>query len=421
MKRSFIIITLLYAGCSATETGNPNNEGGEPAHGACDETPRGIELDEETSLGFSAREIAENIEGNHTETLEWLEGELANASFEGSTELAVRVELGDSARFVASEHKSGGQEGHALGAECSDRLELDATVFITSADGALDERVDAVFRAESTRLASARFAITTDDLGGQLEVTLNPPQGFEPDGPPRLAFDIGIADVGFAGSIGVTATFDNGAGVAAGSGGLIARWPAGNPCDFGFPISTDQSSAYQQVFQAFDTGGPLELSYEPETLDSELTLELTASGGTVCEGLAGSTEAAREVRFEGELALESDDGVIDGVFAVEVFGQIDASGELISQASMSTTSEDTAGWLETLGIHQSVDFSGYDHGQVALTAGIYGGELTGALSVRGADVADCVTNPPDPDRNGMGAPGCSGTDYFDLWVARFSK
>jgi hypothetical protein len=89
--------------------------------------------------------------------------------------------------------------------------------------------------------------------------------------------------------------------------------------------------------------------------------------------------------------------------------------------AMYQTSETPEALLDALGIHQSVDFSGYDHGQVSVTAEIYGGALTGALSVRGAEVPDCINNPPEVDPNGMGAPGCQGTDYVDLWVARFSE
>ncbi len=422
MKRSIIIMTLLCAGCSsATETGNPHDEPGEPGlGGACKEAPHDIEMDETTSLGFSAQDVAAMIEGTHTETLEWLDGELASPSFDGSTQLEVRVEVGDSARFVQSERASGGQEGllAGLGGDCNDRLELDATVFITSADGALDERVEAVFRAESTRLASSSFSVSTDEVSGQLEVTLNPPSGFEPEGPANLTFDVGIADVGFAGRIGVTATYSDGGSLAAGGGGPIARWPADNPCELGFPVPTDQSDASQRVLDGFNAPEPLELSYEPEMDGSALRLALNANA-TVCETLTGGAETTREVRFQAELALESDDGVIDGVFPVEVYGQVKADGELVSQASMSTTSENTADWLESLGIHHTVDFSAHDHGQVALTAEIYAGELTGALSVRGADVPDCLNSPPEPDSSGMGAPGCAGIDYVDLWVARF--
>src|SRR5690606_29834492 len=125
---------------------------------------------------------------------------------------------------------------------------------------------------------------------------------------------------------------------------------ADNPCELGFPVPTDQSDTSQRVLDGFNAPEPLELSYEPEMDGSALRLALNANA-TVCETLTGGADTPREVRFQAELALESDDGVIDGVFPVEVFGQLEANGELVSQASMSTTSENTADWLESLGIH----------------------------------------------------------------------
>src|SRR5690606_6802031 len=104
------------------------------------------------------------------------------------------------------------------------------------------------------------------------------------------------------------------------------------------------------------------------------------------------------------------DGAIDGVFGVQVYAQRETSGAVTRvHVNMSEISEQPEELLEMLGIQESVDFSGYDHGQVVLSAELYGDELNGALSVRGADVADCVTNPPEPDPDGMGAPGCRGT------------
>jgi len=420
----------LSLGCSTvTDTGNPERDNtGEPAGDTCERTPSPIELGEVSSLGFSAADLIALGEGSHTETLVWLENEIASSSGVGSTEVEVRLELGDSARFVDRSPKpseNNGQEGGpdiAYESSCNDRLELDATLTLKTADGALDESVPVVVWAETERLVHVNFSLDADEVTGSLEVTVEPPPGFEAEGPPQLGFDIQIADVGFVGSIGVTGTYSGNGGVAAGGGGPIAQWPENNPCDFGFPVATEDSESVQQALDAFNGRGPLTLEYEPEAPASDLSYSLSADSDTVCEALDG--EGAGELAFTGELELTSSDGTIEAKLPVQVSTGLDG-GELyfvsVSMVESSESSGEPDQMLETLGIHQSVDFSGYDYGQVWLSAQVYGGALEGTLSARGAEVPDCLTNPPEPDPNGMGSPGCQGTDFIELWVARFAE
>src|SRR5690606_10242521 len=207
-------------------------------------------------------------EGVHAQTLAWLDGEIANGSFSGSTELEVTVALSGSARFVDSEPKETDGEGAAIGeigTYCNDRLELDATLAIKTADGALDEVADVVLKAESPRLARANFVLDADQLGGELDVELSAPQGYELDGAPKLSFDVQIADVGVAGGIDVAATYrNNDDAVAAGGGARLARWPDINGCDSGFPVAIEESQSFQEISDSFNGRGPLQLSYEPD-------------------------------------------------------------------------------------------------------------------------------------------------------------
>jgi hypothetical protein len=46
-------------------------------------------------------------------------------------------------------------------------------------------------------------------------------------------------------------------------------------------------------------------------------------------------------------------------------------------------------------------------------------QLAGDLTVNGTIVPDCIKNPPTPDPDAMGAPGCQGVDFVPLWVANF--
>ncbi|HWO12987.1 MAG TPA: hypothetical protein VNN80_25985, partial [Polyangiaceae bacterium] len=364
----------------------------------------------------------------HTETLAWRDNEIASSSGDGSTEVEVRLEFGESARFVDRSPKpseDNGQEGGpdiAYEYSCNDRLELDATLTLKTADGALDESVPVVVWAESERVVHTNFSLDADEIAGSLEVMVEPPPGFEADGPPELQFNIDIADVGFVGSISVMGTYSGNGGVAAGGGGPIAKWPENNPCDIGFAVATEDSESVQQALAAFNGRGPLTLEYEPEAPASQLSYSLSADSDTVCEELDGGS--AGELAFDGELELTSADGSIEANVPVQVTTGLDG-GELyfvsVSMVESSESSGEPDQMLESLGIQQAVDFSGYDYGQVWLSAQVYGGALEGSLSVRGAEVPDCLTNPPEPDPNGMGSPGCQGTDFTDLWVASFGE
>lgn len=415
-------------GCSSvTDTGNPHRDnGGEAGGDHCDSTPEPIELDAMSPLGFSAADVVALAGGTHTETLAWLENEVASSSGSEPTEVEVRLEFDGEARFVDREPKMNDGEDLAEGgpdiayeSTCHDRLELEATLTLRTADGALDETLPVIVWAETERLAHADFSLDADALAGSLEVSVEAPPGFEPDGPPKLGFDVRIADVGFAGSIGVQATFQSDDAVVAGAVGPIAKWPEDNPCQTGFPVPAAESSSVQQALDAFNGRGPLALEYEPEAEASELSYALSVTTGTVCEELDGA--GAGELTFEGSLELTSADATIDATLPVEVTTGLEQGELYFVQASMAESSEDPNQLLETLGIQASVDFSSYDYGQVFFSASLYGGLLEGSLSARGADEADCVQNPPEPNPDGMGAPGCRGTDFYDLWVARFSE
>lgn len=420
MRKSLLGAALLSLSCSSvTDTGNPDrDDGSETGAGNCVNTPTPIELETVSALGFSAAHVIALAEGTHTETLAWLENEMVTSSGGDPSEVEVHLELGPNARFVDREPKQddGGDtlEGDLGEPACNDRLELDATLTLKTADGLLDESVETVVWAETANLAHADFQIDADELAGSLSLSVEGPAGFEPDGPPQLRFDVRMAEVGFAGSIAVSASYSGDGGVAFGGGGPIAKWPDDNPCDFGFPVPVEQSQRVQEALTTFNGRGPLELEYEPETAASELSYALSATGEYVCEELDAASEGS--VSFSGKLELTSDDGSIEVDLPVEVSTGPEGAETSWVNVAMYQTSETPEALLETLGIHQSVDFAGYDHGQVTVTAQVYGGTLTGALSVRGAEVPDCLT---DPDPNGSGA--CQGTDYFDLWVARFSE
>jgi hypothetical protein len=434
MRRTILGLSLCSLGCSlslacsdVTDTGNPERDiGGETDGGECEDTRTPIEVDAVSPLGFSAADVIALAQGTHTETLAWLDNEASQSSGSEPTELEVRIEFEEGARYVDSEPKPSGdgtldEGGPDIGYEstCNDRLELDATLTLKTADGALDETVPVVVWAETARLAHADVSLDADNLTGSLQVSVEGPRGYELDGPPKLGIGVRVADVGFAGSVGVSATFRGDGGVAFGGGGAIAEWPENNPCDFGFPVPVEQSDNVQEALESFNGRGPLTLEYEPEATPSELSYALSASSETVCEEL--DAESAGELTFAANLELESADGTIETILPVQVTTGLEGGELYFVNASMAESSEEPGALLETRGIGASVDFAGYDYGQLSLSAQVYGGTLEGTLSVRGAIEADCLTNPPEPDPDANGSPGCRGTDFYDLWVARFNE
>lgn len=417
------------SGCSVTDTGNPvgpdDNGEGTLGGGSCDEKESDIAFDEQTSLGFSAADVATVVSGRHTETLAWLDAAAATSA-EGTTEVQVDVDLDETARYVKRgprDERSDGLlgDGAAAGSDCNDRLALAATLTLTTADGKLDEVVETTLYADSTTFTSTTFTLPADELMGDLEVTPDAPSGFQVDGPPELQFDIQFADVGWAGQVGALVKYKDevsaSGGAAAYGGSAIAQWPAENPCVGSFPVPAAQSEALEAVLDAFNGRGSLTVTYEPDGEPAELDYELGSDAEYVCESLPDGS-----LRFAGQLELSSNDGLIDGRFPLDVSVEPDESGAVMHvYALMMEYGDDTAALLETFGIGQSVDFAGYDQGLVRLEAQLADDALSGALSVRGVVVADCTMAPPDDASGGTGAPGCRGADDTDLWVARFNE
>ena len=414
------------SGCSVTDTGNPATPGDGQLGGAwCDEVESEIDFDEETSLGFSAADVAPLVSGRHTETLAWLDG--ANAtSGEGTTEIEVDVVLDETARYVKRSFRDDQSDGllgdgAAGGIDCNDRLALGATLTLTTADGKLDEVVETTIHADSAMLASTTFSLPADELMGDLQVTPSVPSGFEVDGPPQVQFDITFADAGWAGQVNALVKYKDdvsasGGAPAYGSSG-IAQWPAENPCAPAVPVPSDQSEALQALLDAFNGRGPLTVTYEPDGEPAALDYELGSDAEYVCEGLLDGS-----LDFVGQLHLSSDDGLIEGRFPLDVSMEPDDSGAVTHvYALMMEYGDDPAALLEGFGIGQSIDFTGYDQGLVRLEAQLADDTLSGVLSVRGVVVADCPMTLPDDGSSGMGAPGCSGANYTDLWVASFGE
>lgn len=426
-----------------TDTGNPYDDdnggvtGGEGGLGGnCDETPSELDPSAMTSLGFPAQAVLDLVVGEHTEALAWLDGNVAYGPESGRSEITLTVTAVGAPLLIDREPRQAqndnGQEGGGLALGeieyyCNDLIRINATVAITTASGALDEEVDAVFEANASDFASGRFSIDLPDIQGSFEA--------EPVVPPNseltsasLAIELGFTQFGSSGAFSLGTTFRSLDGQAAGQGGAgeIAHFPADNYCGpSGASVTADQTVrglSMGQALDALNAMSPGTVRYQSGA-PSDLTLAFTSAEARVCAQFAdsqygGGAADDMTLEFPGVVRLISTDGRIDGSVALQIIESTEG-GIRSTRAEANTNAQSAAGapaLLPQFGIQDDVDFSAYDGGMVQFLTTV-ADTTGGSLRVYGLDVADCVNNPPPPDPNAMGSAGCRGTDRVPLWGA----
>lgn len=151
-----------------TDTGEV---GGEPQ---CVDTPTVLAGDESSPLGFSGEELLLGKLGVRATTLKFA-GEPTTLRDEiRGLELPLSVELRHEAgeiRWVDSEpNPNYDNQGNESGLqECTDRLEIDVKLDFVTAEGELDEHVDAVLVA--TEVETATLQVEVEQLAGSLDLT----------------------------------------------------------------------------------------------------------------------------------------------------------------------------------------------------------------------------------------------------------
>jgi hypothetical protein len=145
----------LVASCGGTSTGNPYDRGTGGEHsgnsGQCEEQrAMELELDAESELGFSARDVLDHAGEQREETLRWraLNG-VSYGPESGTQTLTFGITPTGKARFVEYVPKSSGFE---IASDCGEQLEIPVEVTLQSAQGALDERFTTVLTARSVEL-----------------------------------------------------------------------------------------------------------------------------------------------------------------------------------------------------------------------------------------------------------------------------
>lgn len=331
-------------------------------------------------LGFSAVPVRELAIGTFEVDVVWRRAEqIAYSPGVGSSTLTVAIEDEGEVRFVESlspdpEIENGPDDG------CPDRLEVDARVRLSTADGALDEVFDvpiAAMRPEVVAIADER---ELEELAGSLRVTSQPKDSEL--GP--LSFDLAVSELGVFGSMELPLTIDHGSAVAA-TVLELARFPdEESACEFGVPVGFDQplgGITGADTLAVWAAAGPHALVDETGT-ETALAIELGEAPSIVCASLDQRGPAA----FDLDLHLTSADGRIDGEIDVLVDARLDADGAIEkvgfyrNDAAVRPFDPDE---LESRFGIKGVDLDGYDAATLEMHGFVSVDGLDAELTVRG--------------------------------------
>jgi hypothetical protein len=456
MNKSLSCLALLWAagalhGCNAdatdpirevidTDTGN-SNEGisstGEEGNlgGNCEETEVELDPSAQTSLGFTAQSVLDFVVGEHSSSLAWLDATEEYGPESGRSEIALTVTplgppvLVDREPRAASNGDS--EEGGLLLGEiyspCNDSIRIDVSIAVTTARGALDEVVETSIVANASDFAQGRFSLDLANLDGSFEATPTAPRNTEITRSSLVA-ELGFSTLGSVGAFSLQSEFRSldGQAVGQGGGGALAHFPADDYCGpAAVSVTAEQSVrglSMAQALGALNATSPSQVRYQSGA-PSELTLTFSSAETRVCAGFGEpaygqDTAGGMTLEFPGVATLSSADGRVEGNVPLQIVAS-NENGTIMTtaQANIDAEPSGAAALPSQFGVQDAIDFSVYDGAMVQFSSTVASDTIGGSLRVYGLDVADCVTNPPPPDPDGMGSPGCRGTDRIPLWGA----
>lgn len=140
----------------------------------CEEIVTVLGMDEVSALGFSGADLVALAEGTHVETLRWSED---GATTELTLEVAITA---TEVRYVDAEPVYP-EEGDvpAIGIECPDSLEVDATLGFTTADGAFAESFATEIASYEGEQAFTWITVDPEELEGTWTYTLMDPSEYD--------------------------------------------------------------------------------------------------------------------------------------------------------------------------------------------------------------------------------------------------
>ncbi len=432
------LLTLLVSSCTTGQIGGEiehTDNGGEASGESCEEVvSQAIELDEETVIGVSARELIDAITGVHQTTLSW-GGDLEEGDYEltpDSGETTITVEViprPETAVFVDLEvEESDGEDGRVLidepgGNQCTDEVRVTADVVITSANGAFDDTFEATFSTKTGSVASTRINIVPGELAGSFDIAST--AGGEPV---QTAISLSFSFGTLSGTVSgiwqqVHGDPDDPDSLVSGALMTYARFPA-DGCEWG-TLVTEESPWGAAIFEAVEAATAFELTWQNgdttglavETTIAKLCLEASAyeSGGTI----AGDAVSI----------VSTEDGLVNATWEAEVRAWVE--GDAITSVSVTSVESeyqatDAASFAEQSGI-SGIETDATDLAfEFTYSLGPSDETASGTLTVFELLVPDCARPDYEPEieespDGGSGSPGCMGIDYVELETATFRE
>jgi hypothetical protein len=286
----------------------------------CARTERALGEGDAGALGFEAGAFLQLISGEFRSALTW------SAGAPGPTDLVLGVQPRGDVRYVAREYRYPRDARFIISnngtryLECGDRLAVDAEVSIVSADGALNEVIDAVVEADSAGYAKITAASTRDALVGHVLDSAQPGDAerrFD-----DVTFTFGVSPFGLEASVAahprfVESDLDTQQCTELATNRLSACSPWG---------AVSIAPGDEVVGLSFEGAIALANAASPVTLDSgaELTLTFEASPEPSCVGIDTPALLPHILQFPARVQLGSSDGRVGGAMDVQVTAE--ASG-----------------------------------------------------------------------------------------------
>lgn len=428
---------VLAFGCQSDNGGQSGDfsgqdgEGGPNSGNGCKDIETPIDTGDDSMLGFSADDLQPLVDQGFTAPLTWQPvNSVGYTPGSGSTELSIAATATGEVWYVTSEPESGnGEEGGPsinLGAICPPpRLRIGVDVQVSTSDGALAESFSGKIDASSPNLAKLSHDFELDAIAGSFAIE-SLPEGGELMG---LGLGATLTAAGMTGSVSsllqITYPADDPLeGAVSAQGVVFATWPESVSCPpdqsgiSGIPAAIEDEAlglSGAEALELYNDATPVTVTWLDGS-ESELTLTATSAGDGCVRPypyVYSPEDPEATVVYPVTLHAVSEDGTLDGTY----------------EATLTTTprrdSDDhrvvievnlplELGQVAEAGLEDVTMPSGLHRLFYTLTSDVENGAANGWLKLNGLTDPPCLTDPPEPDPNAMGAPGCEGTHVTEL-------
>lgn len=443
--RCWVAMGVLLAACSSSDTDTPLSPAGDtslvargwygpgpgdlsacPAAyeqvggGDCSRSERAVGQGDEDALGFEAAALLELISGEHRSDITWQGGAASGAG--GPTELVLNVEPRGDVRFVERDFRyprdgygSTISNNGARYLDCGDRLAVDARLSIVSADGALNEVVDAVVEADSERYAKITITASREALAGSVLASPRDTNGQPFD---ELTLTFGISALGLEASLAAHPQFvreDLGTQRCSVLGSMYlspscSPWGAAQlrPGDDLLGLSFEGAVALANAASPavlLDTGAELSMTFE-------------AAPEPTCIGIDTPAALPSILQFPARVQLASSDGRVGGSMDVQLTAE--ASGGALRRVTataeyLSPDSSELSALAPSYAILEPLVWSELENGGFEFFAQSGEDGARGILRAYGAEIGCEGTRPCEDVCPG---PGCTAT-LAEKWAVRW--